>query len=425
MGQEEEKQMKSGIQKQRSTAREAEERKEGQEAAGHGLAEGASVGQRRMANLELLRCVAMMMVIVLHYLGKGNLLADLTSDKLGAGHLAAWLLECFCIVAVNVYMLISGYFLCQSSFKPGRLIQLWMQIWTYSVVFGLVGALSGVMTETAFDLHYLLTLVFPVSMGHYWFMSAYVFFYLLLPLAGMAVRKMTRKQLQVTLGFLLFAFCVVKSVLPVRFELDSQGYDCLWYLCVFLTAAYIRRFGLAFLEKKGRCLTLYAGSCLLIFAGTMGLRQVYLRTGSLERMLKMFLEYNHILPFAAAVGLFCFFCKLRTGGKLGAVVTKIGPYTLGVYLLHENMGLRYAWQNWLGAGKAAAALAEETVGSAGILLLWTGAAVAAVFICGILTDIVRKRIFGLLHRGLGRIGLYRSLVKKIEAADQIFCRYGI
>ena len=43
--------------------------------------------RERMANLELLRCVAMMMVVVLHYLGKGNLLAELTQpDFTGAQH---------------------------------------------------------------------------------------------------------------------------------------------------------------------------------------------------------------------------------------------------------------------------------------------------------------------------------------------------
>ena len=30
--------------------------------------------KKRLANLELLRCVAMLMVVVLHYLGKGGLL---------------------------------------------------------------------------------------------------------------------------------------------------------------------------------------------------------------------------------------------------------------------------------------------------------------------------------------------------------------
>ena len=40
--------------------------------------------KRRMPNLDLLRCVAMMMVVVLHYLGKGNLLPDLTERGMGA-----------------------------------------------------------------------------------------------------------------------------------------------------------------------------------------------------------------------------------------------------------------------------------------------------------------------------------------------------
>ena len=80
--------------------------------------------KERMANLELLRCIAMMMVIVLHFLGKGGLLAELTNPSLGATGTVAWLLESFAIVAVNVYMLISGYFLCTSSFKLSRLLQL-------------------------------------------------------------------------------------------------------------------------------------------------------------------------------------------------------------------------------------------------------------------------------------------------------------
>ena len=227
----------------------------------------------RMANLELLRCVAMMMVIVLHYLGKGGMLSDLTGAAVSKAETAAWLLESFCIVAVNVYMFISGYFLCTSSFKVSRLIQLWLQIWAYSVGVGLIGALTGVLQETAFDTHYLLTLLFPVTMGHYWFMTAYVFLYLLLPFVGMAVKKMTKGQMQAALGILLLAFCVSKSILPVQLEMDRQGYDCLWYLCVFVAAAYVRRFGSAFLERKGRGLLLYAGCCLLVFGGTFALRE--------------------------------------------------------------------------------------------------------------------------------------------------------
>ena len=66
--------------------------------------------------------------------------------------------------------------------------------WVYSVAFGLAGAAAGWLGDTAFDTHYLLTLVFPVTMEHYWFMTAYIFLYLLLPFVGVAVRKMTKQQ---------------------------------------------------------------------------------------------------------------------------------------------------------------------------------------------------------------------------------------
>lgn len=367
--------------------------------------------KKRMANLELLRCAAMMMVIVLHYLGKGGLLADLTGESLGSVGAVAWLLEAFSIAAVNVYMFISGYFLCTSSFKLSRLLQLWLQVWFYSVAFGLIGALTGAVTNTAVDTHYFLTLLFPVTMGHYWFMTAYVLLYLLLPLIGLAVKKLTKEQMQVTLVSLLVVFSVVKSVIPARLEMDAQGYDCLWYLCVFLAAAYVRRFGMPFLEKRGRGLLLYLGASLLIFGATIGLRQIYLRTGSLGLILKVCMEYNHILPFLAAVGLFAAFTRVNLDGRAANAVLHMAPHTLGIYLLHENIGFRYSWQSWLGA---------QRVSGTGSLLLWTAAAVLAVFLCGILVDMLRVGLMRVIQTILRRIPAWRKLTLKISHVDGLF-----
>lgn len=365
----------------------------------------------RMANLELLRCLAMMMVVVLHYLGKGNLLPDLTKESLGSTGMLAWLLEAFCIVAVNVYMLISGYFLCTSSFKLSRLIGLYLQVWVYSVGVGLLAYAVGIYPAEEFSVHYLLTLALPVSMGHYWFMTAYVFLYLLLPLFGMAVRNMSRQQMRISLGMLLFTYCILKSILPARLEMDGQGYDCLWYLCVFLTAAYIRRFGCSFLEKKGRALCLYLLACAAVFGETMCLRLLYLRTGSLEHVMKIAIEYNHIFPFLASVGLFGLFLRISISGRFAGAVKRIAPYTLGVYLLHENLGVRYAWQKWFHS---------EQVDSVAGLFIWTAAAVVCVFAVGILVDAVRAFVMKLLHEGLCKLAPYRRLVNKVRAVDEMF-----
>ena len=45
--------------------------------------EGQRALKPKMANMECLRCIAMMMVVVLHYLGKSSLLADLTQENMG------------------------------------------------------------------------------------------------------------------------------------------------------------------------------------------------------------------------------------------------------------------------------------------------------------------------------------------------------
>ena len=365
----------------------------------------------RMANLELLRCIAMLMVVVLHFLGKGELVPELTGEKIDAVGYVALVLKAFCIVAVNVYMLISGYFLCMSSFKPSRLLQLWLQVWSYSVVVGLIGAFTGALPAEQVDTHYVLTLLFPVSMGHYWFMTAYLFLYLLLPLLGMGVRRMTKGQLQLTMVLLWLVFSVTKTLLPVRLEEDAQGYDCLWYICLFVTAAYIRRFGAGFLEKKRRAVMVYVLAVAGIVAESLVLRYVYLRTGSLGRMLNVSFEYNHMLTFLAAVGIFALFLRLKVSGGVARLAVSVAPYTLGVYLLHENLGLRYAWQGWFGA---------DRISSVGGLLIATTLAAAGVFVCGIAMEWLRKWLFGMLHLLFGRVGLYRRMVQKLNGLDTLF-----
>ena len=368
--------------------------------------------KERMANLEVLRCVAMMMVVVLHYLGKGGLLPDLTAP-LSAQDTVAWLLEAFCIVAVNVYMMISGYFLCESSFKLSRLLTLCVQLWLYSVGIGVLAAVTGIVPAAEVSTHYYLTLLFPVTMGHYWFLTAYLFLYILLPFVGIGLRRMTKQQFQVALVLLFVTFCLLKSVLPFRLEEDGKGYDCLWYLCVFCAAAYLRRFGIPFLQKKSRALLLYLIGIFGTFGEAMLLHLFYLKTGSLELILKIPYEYNHIFPFLASLGLFCLFLDSSIQGKIGSVAVRIAPYTLGVYLLHENLGVRYAWQKWLGV---------EQINGVLPLLLWTVLVVVVVFVLGILVDFVRKAICDGLHKIFLHIRPYRSLTEKIRDVDTMFKR---
>ncbi len=341
--------------------------------------------KKRIASIELLRILAMMMVVMLHYLSKGELLTPLT-EEFGTGAYVTWLLEAFSIVAVNVYMLISGYFLVESGFKVGRLAELVCQVLFYSLLIPPILMALGLLKPEQLTVYRLLQYLFPNQMSHYWFITAYVIMYLLSPVLAAGARQLSQRRLRNMILLLLLFFSVSKSVLPVKLEIDSEGYDGLWFVCVFLVAAYMRLYGIPFLQEGKRAAMCYLGSCVLIYGLTLGVRLVYLRTGRLGNFIHAPYEYNHILNLFAAISLFYAFSGWKLSGEtlIGKVILRVAPYTLGVYLLHEHIELRMLWPQWLGATLQCSswALVPRAFGS-----------VLLVFIVGILVDMVRGALF--------------------------------
>ncbi len=355
--------------------------------------------KNRIASIELLRILAMMMVVMLHYLSKGELLTPLT-EKFGAGAYIAWLLEAFSIVAVNVYMLISGYFLVESGFKAGRLAQLICQVLFYSLLIPLILMAVGILKPGQLTVYRLLQYLFPNQMIHYWFITAYIIMYLLSPVLAAGARQLSRKQLKITIILLLCFFSVSKSVLPVKLEMDNAGYDGLWFVCVFLVAAYIRLYGIPFFQKGKRGVLCYLGGCILIYGLTLGVRLVYLKSGRLGNFIHSPYDYNHILNLFAAISLFYAFSNWKLSGEkfMGKVILRVAPYTLGVYLLHEHIELRTLWPHWLGATLEC---------SPWTLVLRAFGSVFLVFAVGILADMVRGALFDVVGKLLRQL---RSII---------------
>ena len=80
----------------------------------------------RNIGLDALRIISIIMVLTLHYLGKGGLLdRNNTSEIYNIIYL---LLETLSIVAVKCFILISGYFLCKSEFKLKKFLKLWGEV---------------------------------------------------------------------------------------------------------------------------------------------------------------------------------------------------------------------------------------------------------------------------------------------------------
>lgn len=92
----------------------------------------------RLANIELLRILCMIMIVCGHAILYGKF------GETSENHLNDFLigyLRTICSVAVNCYMLISGYFLVNSAFKLSKLLDLWIAVFTYSVGIYLISLL--------------------------------------------------------------------------------------------------------------------------------------------------------------------------------------------------------------------------------------------------------------------------------------------
>ena len=429
--------------------------------AGKECMKKAGQHKKRMVNIEVLRLLAMMMVVSLHYLAKGELLEKLTGPLSAKGHLA-WLLESFSIAAVDVYVLISGYFLVETGFRCRRVISLVLQVMFYTCLLPVVLILTGILPVGEITFYNILQCIFPTNMLHYWFVSAYVLMFLFTPVLNAAVHGMKKRQLQTAIVILLIMESLSKTVIPVRLELDNLGYDAYWFMVVYLIAAYIRLYGIPFLEKKGgRAAACYIGACLGMYGLTMLIRGAYLLTGQFENFIESAYGYNHLLTIGAATALFYVFKNRETeegeearaktaetgeeketqtkaavtgerekmqakaavagegektqgkdtgigeakqaSGKAGAAgglsgfICRIAPCSFGVYLLHEQVNVRYVWPFWLGADRC---------GSAFSLLWHWAAAILTVMVIGLAVDHIRS--FGVRGSCLQAAGWIRG-----------------
>lgn len=350
-----------------------------------------TTGSKRQANFELLRIVAMLMIISLHYLVKGG--AAVPFPFVAKEHpvgVLAWLIESFCIVAVNCYVLISGYFCVESAWKPGRVVFLLCQVLFYSLLIPVLLLLTGVVSPGELAIYDWIGFALPFGTEHYWFATAYLVMYLFAPFLSAGIQKMKKRDLQILLALLLIFFSLEKTIVPVYLATDRYGYDFGWFLCLFVTAGYIRLYGISWLEKRSHAVGLYGISCLGIwmlslFSNTLGKEiEVFARYADMPY------TYNHLLCLTGAVSLFYVFqnVSLREG-RVADAIRLLAPCTFGVYLLHEHMLVRYRWLEWLKA---------DQVKESFLFLPHMIGCVLLVYGIGTAVDLARAWVFGRMKR---------------------------
>ncbi len=337
----------------------------------------------RKANFELLRIVAMCMVVILHYLSKGGILEEAEQLHTVADY-TYWGIEACSSVAVNLFFLLTGYMMWEKGFSFKRIGTLWLQTFLYAMLIPVVLLILGIFSMQDLNLYRILPYGLPILTDHYWFITVYIILYCVAPLVNHGIAQCSKKQFESILGILLLVFSVSKSVMPFQFPLDEKGYGIMWALCVYLVGAYFGKYGIPILNKKWKSLVCYLCSALLMLVWLKVCTVLGRNIEAIEQWKTASYHYNHVLNLLASIGLFTYFSLLEIKeSKISQVICKISPCVLGVYLLHEHIEIRYAWVEWLGV---------KGNMNLGVQLLHMVISVAVIFVVGILIDYCGRTI---------------------------------
>ena len=295
----------------------------------------------REANLDLLRIASMLLIIFLHSIDHSGVLEN--AENYGTSmYLYVRFTYALCMVCVNIYVMLSGYFMVNSKFRLHKVVTLWMEAVFYSFTLKLLFMLLG---KETFSIVSLASCFFPILTGRYWFLTIYVGMYLVSPFLNILIRAMNKRQ-HGMLNLCLFAIMSLWSSLhPAIAGMNSGGgWGLAWFVVLYLAAAWLRLYYTP-CQKSWPWFMGFA----LIPAG-MALLQYPLLADHLPSVVSAIVNhwyrYDSAPVYLMTMCLFIGFMNIKIHSeKLSALITSIAPLTLGVYLIHAHADVSpWSWE---------------------------------------------------------------------------------
>ncbi len=296
---------------------------------------------KRNYGVDLLRIVSMFMVCILHVLGAGGVLG--ATKPFSAHYNTAWLLETLTFCAVNCYAIISGYVGVYAKHRYSGIVNLWLQVFFYSLLITILvcNLRPGLINEEV-----QLKAIFPVSMGQYWYFTAYFLLYFFAPFLNAGILALPKEKSRSLLAVLFVSL----TVLPLLFKKDifstMQGYSVLWLLYLYCIGAYIKVHAIETKAHTLWCLLVFVLCTLLSWAIKLGIDYKLLQTPYNPDWDYLILTYPAPLVTGAAISLFLMFAKMKVRFGKG-LIRFFAPLSFSVFLIHTHPLLfgNYLWNS--------------------------------------------------------------------------------
>lgn len=267
----------------------------------------------RQSNFELLRLVCMLMVMFGHMSGYVE-----EGDLVGVEGVSKLLVNQLCLVSVNVFVMISGWFGIRATVKGA--FKLLFQVWFLALLCFLVFLVLGLPVSFKKDL--LPYLLFGYG---YWFVVSYLILYALSPVLNAFIQHATKKEfIGVLVAFFLAEFLFGFLLNIGHFDF---GFSPLSFIGLYLLSSFIRLYpAKLFSFSKSTDMLVYLSvtlvSALLFWFG--------------YKWFGMGFHLNHNdspLAIVAALFFLLFFSKLRFQNRF---INWLAASAFAIYLIHEN-----------------------------------------------------------------------------------------
>ncbi len=330
-------------------------------------------GKGRDSNMELLRIVAMFLVMIVHASFKAlgaPTIEDVRSDAVGS--FLRFLSESLSVVCVNVFVLLSGWYGIKAKFV--RLSEFLFQVFFIGIVMYLSLYLIGHTNHMGIKGWGKLFL-----MNDHWFVKSYIILYIFTPLLNSFISTCSKNQFEC----FLVTFFIIQTVYDslTYSTWFSKGYSPLSFMGLYMLARYLRLY-------PNKCTTLNKCWDILLYFGLSFLIAIisYIIVITSIETGWIMMNYSNPLVILSAIYFLLFFTKVSFKSKL---VNWISISSFAAYLVHcdvhflESVYLETISQ-WFQT--------ENTL----IFVLRTTFFIMAIFLFAILLDKIRIRVWNLM-----------------------------
>lgn len=293
----------------------------------------------RNSAIELLRILAMLMIVLSHSVVHGNF-DSYYYDPVSINRLFLQF-SYLGNLGVDLFILISGYFLWKRPFRREALSKLLAQVWFYSLALFLV---CKYLFGYVYSPEALWQVFLPSIHQEYWFFTAYLVLMLLSPFVNLLLQALSRQQHKNLLLVMLLLWVAIPTLTRSKQLMYSNE---TWQLLVlYCLGAYFGKYPQNRFQKASLRWGTAVGSFLLLYGLTVVL--AYCERFSPEFFCAWMPLYDRCgLPtMGCAVGLFALAVYWKP--FTSKLVNTISGCTFGVYLIHDNPAVRaILWQELL------------------------------------------------------------------------------